>query len=106
MQGLAFVGSEVITFNAVTNSFLQSEWLAALFQVRSPTAPFRANVCVEVQAIHDMQHRIGANCSHFTDGNKKSMQPVVRQVSLHFAVNTRRFFAASHLMMHAMIHHM
>lgn len=36
VQGLAFVGSEVITFNAVTNSFLQSEWLAALFQVRVP----------------------------------------------------------------------
>ena len=35
MQGLAFVGSEVITFNAVTNSFLQAEWLAALLQVIS-----------------------------------------------------------------------
>ena len=33
VQGLAFVGSEVVTFNAVTNSFLQSEWLAALLQV-------------------------------------------------------------------------
>ena len=33
LQGLAFVGSEVITFNAVTNSALQSEWLAALLQV-------------------------------------------------------------------------
>lgn len=36
VQGLAFVGSEVVTFNAITNSFLQSEWLAALLQVRSP----------------------------------------------------------------------
>lgn len=33
LQGLAFVGSEVITFNAVTNSALQAEWLAALLQV-------------------------------------------------------------------------
>lgn len=32
VQGLAFVGSEVITFNAVTTYGLQSEWLAALLQ--------------------------------------------------------------------------
>ncbi|KAL0051541.1 hypothetical protein WJX82_009490 [Trebouxia sp. C0006] len=32
VQGLAFVGSEVITFNTVTNSALQAEWLAALLQ--------------------------------------------------------------------------
>ena len=34
VQGLAFVGSEVITFNAVTNSGLQAEWLAAFLQVK------------------------------------------------------------------------
>ena len=38
LQGLAFVGSEVITFNAVNNSALQSEWLAALLQVTLLTA--------------------------------------------------------------------
>lgn len=32
VQGLAFVGSEVITYNAVTTSGLQAEWLAALLQ--------------------------------------------------------------------------
>jgi hypothetical protein len=39
MQGLAFVGSEVITFNAVTNSGLQAEWLAALLQVKLHSMP-------------------------------------------------------------------
>ena len=36
MQGLAFVGSELITFDAMTTYGLQAEWLAALLQVKAP----------------------------------------------------------------------
>ena len=45
MQGLAFVGCEVITFNAVTSSGLQAEWLAALLQVKLQTLPGSQPVC-------------------------------------------------------------
>jgi len=44
MQGLAFVGSEVITFNAVTNSALQAEWLAALLQVQVHSMPCKSKL--------------------------------------------------------------
>ncbi len=41
LQGLAFVGSEVITFNALVTCGLQSEWVAAFIKVNphSPQTP-------------------------------------------------------------------
>ena len=32
-QGLAFVGSEVVTFDALTTNGLQAEWVASLLKV-------------------------------------------------------------------------
>ena len=37
IQGLAFVASELITFDAMTTYGLQAEWLAALLQVMQVT---------------------------------------------------------------------
>ena len=38
LQGLAFVGSEVVTFDALTTNGLQAEWVASLLNV----GPFRS----------------------------------------------------------------
>ena len=53
-QGLAFVGSELITFDAMTTYGLQAEWLASLLKVWLPRdcwRMFRSCACCAAAVI-------------------------------------------------------
>lgn len=100
---MAFVGSEVITFDAVTTYGLQAEWVAGLLKVQHLQCPHLALcllACVQMR-LSDLLKASGASpCSiiayqtHFLPWYVKTCAAVMRSQDI-----TWRHAARSHMML-------